>query len=261
MSKFIDKLKHASQAAVQPMGFGRGQMVSSEPGILLVAHLSQGSGSNLADLVSGADAGLIAVSGRGRDSKTLLGCAEAVPDIPWGGWLRGDRWQKSQKVKALGSDFVVFPAADTPLGILEDAGVGKILEIEITLSDGMLRAVDELPVDGVLLAFSYQDGSSVTWQQLMLLQRLSGLMTKPLLVTVPSKVTAGEVKVLWGAGVDGVVVEVGTAQFGGGLSGLREAVSKLDFPSRRRRGKVKTRISYINASVGTKGEEELSDDL
>lgn len=260
MSEFVDKLKRASQAAAQPMGFGRGRSASSEPGILLVARLSQAGGSDLADLVSGADAGLIAVSEPGRGGETLRGCAEAVPDIPWGGWLRGDRWQKSQKVKALGSDFVIFPAADTPLGILENAGVGKILEIEATLSDGMLRAVDELPVDGVLLAASYQDGASVTWQQLMLFQRLSALVAKPLLVTVPSKVTAGELKVLWGAGVDGVVVEVGTAQ-PGGLRGLREAVNKLDFPSRRRRGKVKARIPYVSVSADTKGEEELPDDL
>jgi hypothetical protein len=260
MSEFVDKLKRASQAAAQPMGFGRGRSVSSELGILLVARLGQAGGSDLADLVSGADAGLIAVSEPGRDGKTLRGCAEAVPDIPWGGWLRGDRWQKSQKVKALGSDFVIFPAADTSLGILEDTGVGKILEIEAMLSDGMLRTVDELPVDGVLMAASYQDGASVTWQQLMLFQRLSGLMAKPLLVTVPSKVTASELKVLWGAGVDGVVVEVGTAQLGG-LRGLREAVNKLDFPSRRMRGKVKTRIPYVSVSADTKGEEELPDDL
>jgi hypothetical protein len=95
---------------------------------------------------------------------------------------------------------------------------------------------------------------------LMVFQRLGSLTTKPLLVSVPAKVTAGELKLLWEAGVDGVVITVGAGQ-AGGLRGLREAVSKLSFPSPRRRGRVKARIPQINASVDVEGEEELPGDL
>jgi hypothetical protein len=255
MSKFVDRLKLASRAAAQPMGFGRGQAVSSKPGILLVASLSQVRVSNLADLVSGADAGLVEVSVE-NDSKALGGCAEAVPDIPWGAWLRGGQWQRSRKIKALDGDFVIFPAASTPLGVLEDTNLGKIMEVEPTLSGGILRTVDELPVDGVFLSVEYQGGASITWRQLMLFQRLSGLMAKPLLVPVPSKVTAGELKLLWEAGVDGVIVEVDAGQ-AGGLRALRQAISKLSFPVQRRRGKVRARIPQISAPADIEGEEEL----
>ena len=71
MSKFVDKLKLASQVVAQQMGFRRGQPVSAKPGILLVASLAQEGVSNLVDLVSGADAGLIRVSGLGPGSKAL----------------------------------------------------------------------------------------------------------------------------------------------------------------------------------------------
>ena len=63
MSRFVDRLKLASQGVAQPMGFGRGRTVASKAGILLVACLSQAAVNNPADLVSGADAGLIEVSG------------------------------------------------------------------------------------------------------------------------------------------------------------------------------------------------------
>ena len=260
MSRFVDRLKLASQGVAQPMGFGRGRTVASKPGILLVARLSQAAVSNPADLVSGADAGLIEVSELKNDGEALRGCAEAVPDIPWGAWLRGDRWQRNRKIKNLGGDFVIFPAVSTPLGVLEDIGAGKIVEVEATLSGGILRTIDELPVDGVLLAVEYRGGAAITWQQLMLFQRLGSLTTKPLLVSVPVKVTAGELKLLWEAGVDGVIIAVGAGQ-AGGLRGLREAIGKLSFPSPRKRGRVKARIPQISASVDVEGEEELPGDL
>jgi hypothetical protein len=259
MSKFVEKLKRASQAVASPMGFGRGKSVSIKPGILLVASLARANVSDLADLVAGADAGLINIAEPGRGGTALRKYAEAVPDIPWGGWLRGDKWQRSHKIKALSGDFVIFPAASTPLGVLEDTGLGKILEVEATLNEGMLRAIDELPVDGVLLAAKYQDGASLTWQQLMLFQRLGELVAKPLLVTVPLKVAAGELKMLWEAGVDGVIVEMGAGQ-AGGLRKLREATDKLSFPSQKRRGRVKARLPRIGASADIESEEELPND-
>jgi hypothetical protein len=260
MSKFVDKLRLASQAVAQPMGFGRGQLVSAKPGILLVASLAQAGVSNLADLVSGADAGLLDISELERDIKTLGGCTEAVPDIPWGGWLRGGKWPRSRKIKALGGDFVIFPAASTPLGVLEDTGVGKIVAVEATLSEGMVRTIDELPVDGIFLAVGYQDSTSLTLEQLMLFQRVSGLVAKPLLVPVPAKVTAGELKALWEAGVDGVIVEAGDGQTGV-LGRLRAAIDKLSFPSRRRRGKLKALLPHISEAADIEAEEELPSDL
>jgi len=258
MSKFVDRLKLASQAVAPSMGFGRGKSASSKPGILLVASLSQARVSNLADLVSGADAGLVEASAE-TSSKALRSCAEAVPDIPWGTWLKGGWWQRSQKAEALSGDFIIFPAASTPLGVLENTGLGKIMEVEATLSGSILRTVDQLPVDGVFLVVEYQGGTSITWQQLMLFQCLSGLMAKPLLVPVPAKVTAAELKLLWEAGVDGVIVEVGAGQ-AGGLGKLREAISKLSFPSQRRRGGVRARIPQISAPADIEAEEELPDD-
>ncbi len=256
MSKFVDKLTLAAQAVAQPMGFGRGQPVSAKPGIMVVASLAQAGISNLTDLVSGADAGLLDISDLESDMEALKGCAMAVPDIPWGGWLIGGKWPRGHKIKALGSDFVIFPAVSTPLGVLEDTGVGKIVEVEATLSEGILRTIDELPVDGVCLGVEYQVSSSLTLERLMLFQRVSGLVAKPLLVPVPAKVTAGELKALWEAGVDGVIVAAGV-----GLRKLRGVIDKISFPPRRRRGKVKALLPHISEAVDSEVDEELPSDL
>lgn len=251
MSKFVDRLKQASGAVAQPMGFGRGKEASPESKILLVAGLARASADNLAELVAGADAGLVSISGSGGDAKILKQCAAAVPGIPWGGWLKGS----SRSVKESGCDFIVFPAK-IPLGVLEDARAGRILELEATLDEGLLKTIDELPVDGVLIS-SKKESLPVTWQQLMLFQRASRLLAKPLLVTVPPEVAAAELRMLWRAGVDGVVLEMGDGQASGGLGQLREAVNKLTFPSRVGRGKLGALLPKISGEAVSESEEEL----
>ncbi len=260
MSEFVDKLKSVSQAVSQPMGFRRGQSASSKLGMLLVASLAQVRVSNLADLVSGADAGLLDIDELGQGNTVLRYCTEAVPNMPWGGWLKGGKWQRNQRVNDLGGDFVVLPAANTPLRVLENSGVGKIVEVDATLSEDMLGTIDELPVDGVFLAVDYKDSPYLTLKQLMLFQHLSDLLAKPLLVPVTLKVTAGELRVLWEAGVSGVIVEIGAGQRHRGLKKLREAIDKFSFPPQRRRGRVKARLPLISSSADIKSEPEVPDD-
>ncbi|MBE9513140.1 MAG: hypothetical protein IMY77_03700 [Chloroflexi bacterium] len=273
MSKFIDKLNGALRTGLQTMGFRPGQPSLPGPRILLVASLAQASVSNLADRVAGADAGLVHIPRLKADTKTLQKYSQAVPDIPWGGWLRGIRGREIS-LEGISGDFVVFPA-DTPLGILERAKagrkdaevstknnkVGRILEVEASLSEGLLRTIDELPVDAVLITGKQEGDYQLTWQQLMFFQHFADLVTKPLLVQVPSKVTAVELQILWQAGVDGVIVAVGAGEPVGRLRELRETIDKLTFPSQRRRGKVKALLPYISSGetdieIETETEEE-----
>ena len=258
MSKFIDKLNQVSQAVPQSMGFGIPKRVSPKPKILLIASLAQADVDDLVNYVAGADAGLIPISKLSSGAKTLQKIGQVLSDIPWGGWLRdSDQGGIRQMVKA-GCDFVVFPAANTPLAIVQDDEVGKILQVEASLNEGLLKAADELPVDGVLIVNQQEREYFLTWYHLMLFQRFADLLTKPLLVSIPSKVTANELQVLWEAGVDGVVVEVGVGQPVERLKGLRQAIDELAFPLPRRRGKTEALLPYIGGerSVVTEEEEE-----
>jgi hypothetical protein len=151
-----------------------------------------------------------------------------------------------------GCDFVVFPAAKTSLAILQNEAVGRILEIEASLSDGLLRAIDALPVDAVLIADELREDYFLTWHHLVLFQHFANLLTKPLLVSIPSNVTANELQALWEAGVDGVIVEVET----GRVSKLRQAIDKLTFPSQRKRGKAEALLPRIGGEPSTVTMEE-----
>lgn len=233
MSKFIDKLKRVSQAAPQPIGFRRAEAVPAEAKIQLVARMGAGDIENPADYAAGADAVLVPISKSGSGVETLKEVSKAMPDIPWGGWLGDISAGKTKQMVAHGCDFVVFAASGTPIVLPQNDEPGKILEVEASLDEGLLRAVNELPVDAVLIAPEEEGSGVLTWYQLMRFQRFADLLAKPLLVSVPAGVSADELLVLWGAGVDGVVVEAGAE----GVKGLRQVIDKLTFPTPRKREK------------------------
>ena len=256
MSKFIDKLSLVSQAGLQPMGFRAAQGVPQKPRMLLVASLAQVDIDRLADGVAGTDAGLLQIPRPSSGVKTLKQVCQAVSDIPWGGWLKEiSRGGVGQMVEA-GADFVVFPAASASLEIFQDEKLGKILEVEPSLEPGLLKAVDDLPVDAVLVAGEQGKEHFITWHHLMLFRRCANLLTKPLLVSVPSEVAAGELQALWEAGVGGVVVEAGIEPPGGRLAKLRQMIDKLTLPSPGKRRKAEPLVPYIREETVVASEEE-----
>jgi len=256
MSKLIDKLNQVSSAIPQPMGFRTMPSVSPQPKMLLIASLAPTNVENVADYVAGADAGVLYISDLGKGVRTVQKVGQVVSGIPWGMWLRDIGQGEVKQVAKAGYDFVVFPAANTSLAILQDDEAGKILQVEASLGEGLLRAVNELPVNAVLIAGEQGEGSFLTWHHLMLFQRFANLLTKPLLVCVPSKVSANELQALWEAGVSGVVVEVGVGQPVPRLNELRQAIDKLTFPALRKRERVKALLPYISGETAAVTEEE-----
>jgi len=231
------------------------QPVSPKPKLLLITSLTQVNVDGLADYVAGADGGLLHIH-QSSEAKTLQEVSQAISDIPWGAWLRDSGQVEMDDIVKAGCDFVVFPAAKTSLAIYQNDAVGKILEVEASLSDGLLRAINDLPVDAVLIAGEPGEGYFLTWHQLMLFQHFGNLLTKPLLVPIPSNATANELQALWEAEVDGVIIEVEAGQPAGRVSELRQAIDKLTFPSHPKRRKAEALLPYIGQERSTITEEE-----
>ncbi len=256
MSRFIDELNRLSRAAPQSIGFRTKEAAPIKPKLQLVASLAEENAEKLADHLAGADAGLLRISKPGPGAKALQKITQTVPDIPWGGWLGGQGAIKQlTRVKC---DFIVFPATSTSLEMPEKEEVGMILEVEASLSEGLLRATNELPIDAVLVTAEKSPSYSVTWQHLMLFRRFADLVTKPLLVSIPAKVTAGVLQALWEAGVNGVVVEVSAGQPQDELKKLRRIIDKLESPSPRRRERTVSLLPHISreSEPATAEEEE-----
>lgn len=238
MSKFIDNLNRISQTAPQPIGFRRSKAVQPRHQIQLVAAVASGDTGTLADYATGADAGLLRVSKLASGAKTPKKLVPTKPDIPWGVWLEGTATERLKQALGLGFDFAVFPAATAGLVASPDDGTGIIIQVEESITEGLLRAVNELPVDAVLVAPQPEEENTLTWHQLMLFQRFASLVTKPLLVLIPPGTNADELQLLWEAGIDGVVLETGAKQPTGEVARLRQVIDGLKLPAARKRQKM-----------------------
>ena len=256
MSQLIDKLNRVSKTVPQSMGFRSAQPVSPKPQMLLIASVTQIENvDSLTDYVAGADAVLLHITKPSRGEKAIQKITQSLPDIPWGAWLGDTNEEKVRTMVEAGCDFVVFPAASAVLAPTKDDKTGKILQVESSLSEGLLKAVNELPVDAVLTD-DEQGKDSLTWHHLMLFQRFANLLTKSLLVSIPINVTADELKALWEIGVDGVMVEVSTGQPVGRLEELRRAIDNLTLLPPRKRGKTGALLPYIGGETGTVTDTE-----
>ncbi len=260
MSKFIDKLNRLIRNEPQPMGFRAKQPTTPKSKIQLVATLAQEQAESLAGRVARADAGIIRILNPAEGAETIQKLSQANPDIPWGGWLENGGQETIEQMTKPGYDFIVFSAAKTALTIIENTGVGKILEIEPSINEGLLRAANELPIDAVLIASEQKEEYTLTWQNLMLFQHFARLLSKPLLVFIPAKVTGAELKALWESGVTGVVLEVRSKESQDSIEKLRDVIDKLEFPATRRR--ERREISLLagtgreQTKVATEVEEE-----
>ena len=234
------------------MGFSPRQTANEKPRMQLVASLASVDFDHLPD-VSRADAGMVRVSSP-AEAKALEKLGKTMENIPWGAWLKDKGSEGIAKAVKSGCDFVVFSPADTPLTVFKDNKPGRIMEVDPSLSEGLLRTVNDLPVDAVLIV-SEAEGF-LTWRHLMLFRRLAGLVGKPVLVSVPSKVTADELQTLWEVGVSGVVIALEDEKAGDRLTALRKGIEGLGSPSIRKRIKRMALLPRISAETAEPVEEE-----
>jgi len=179
--------------------------------------------------------------------------AKNLPDLPWGCLLRDTDEKTIAKMVENGCDFVVFPAESKMLAANRNDKLGRVLKVEPSLSDGLLRTINDLPVNAVLV----EGGESLDWHRLMSLHRIAGMVNKPLLVAVPPKLSADELKAIWGAGVDGVVL---TSDLPAGeLEKLHQEMGKYA-SAPRKRGKFEAMLPSFGekteAAVTEEEEEE-----
>ena len=148
MSKLIDRLNQTMKGTSRSLGFQVTPTAATKPKIRLLARVSKVvNPRQLAEETDGADGLLIYLPK--ADAGTLKTVAEAIGDMPWGWRLEDSPGGNVKKGLKGGADFIIF-SSDAAFYVPEAEGTGRILEVESSLSEGMVRAINELPVDAVL---------------------------------------------------------------------------------------------------------------
>ena len=251
MSRFIKKLNQEPQAEMPPMGFGRAPK-TPKPRLLLVAKVNQDNVTRAAVLVEGADALLLAVEEAASGIKAFEKISRAVADIPSGILLEKNGGMKTSA--AAGVDFIAFPP-ETPLGIIEDEEVGKILVIETSMEKELLKVIGAMPLDAVLVSGEEMKRTPFTWHHSMLLRGIAALCGKPLLLSIAAETGRDELQMLWEAGIAGVVVEAKTEK----IKELRRIIDSLKPPSRKK-GKARAIVPLMREETPPVIEGEIEEE-
>ena len=217
MSQFIERLQQLNHTTPQPMGFHRGAPTPDKPRMLLIADF-EGNEDNtgLIDAAGNADA-------------VILTSGESAVSLPknalWGVRLAETGEAKiNQSVKS-DADFIIFPADGMVMGIPNLADTGKVMQISASLDEGLVKTINRLPVDAVLITADKND-VFYTWHQLMQWQRITALLHKPIMLILPRSIGKEELQTLWEIGIDGVVLGVNLIKQNG-INKLHKIISDL----------------------------------
>lgn len=232
MSKLIDNLNRLSRVSPAPMGFRAA--VPQKPQPALLVGLLRGADTGLADAVK--DVGLDAVifeEGKQRlESQALGKFKKALDPLPWGiWWTKGHVGDVSSLVET-GVDFVVMGADEAPAAVTAEKGLGTVLAIDPSLSDGMLAAIDALGVNAVYLQAGFEDSTALTVGDLLVCQRVSRLVRKPLLVGISLELKGPDLQALVSVGVKGVVVSLPDRPAVSRVGEMKNVLGTLSAPKR-----------------------------
>ena len=257
MSRFIDKLTQLRQGESRPIGFAVAAVSSEKKRMQMVVSLKASDLDELSGSLEPADAVLVEIN-KTTDNSELEKACKLKDNPPGGGWFKAVDKKTQKNISSTSCDFVVFPA-DLPLAAAQKEKLGRILEVDASWSDGMLRAAGELPVDAVLL--SSQNGEeSLNYNRLMLVQRAASLINKPILVLITGSYGAAELQALWDTGVSGVVIEVTDTKSAEVLAGLRKAIDGLKIPDKVKKTKTSPLIPRLRPEAPQNQDEEEEED-
>lgn len=226
MSRFLDRMERISSGAAGPIGFGTAPR-EKLPGLALVAQVS---GNDPAAISVVAQLLPDAVLFTGLDGPAdLKELDQALASVPWGARLSSLNEEEARAYREGGCDLLAFSLPGTSVAAVATEDLGRILCVDPPLEEGDLRAIDSLPIDGLLLSAKSVSGSW-TLRDLATVAAISRRSTKLILVEATQPPSPPELEALRNAGVRGLVVDL-SANSPEALAQLKTAL--LEMPRRR----------------------------
>ena len=249
MSKFVDKLHNLPKTSTSSIGFHSSAGESKSSAMLLIAGLS-GMDPEEAGIIANStvDAGLIL--NQKFDIKNVKQMVKVVGDTPLGIFLKDMSNDKVNELVDSGCDFVAFDMKTSAVA-LRGEEIGKFLMIEPSSDQGLVRAINGLDIDGVFI--NRGEEAFITVEHLLVCQRFSELVDKPLAITLLSSVTSVELSNLWRAGIDAIIIP--PAQPTEVLTRLKKMIGNLPKEAKRRRSKIDVMLPHYSSDISEEDEE------
>jgi len=256
MSKLLDRLDRITRGAPRAMGFAATANLEPIPSLALLTWMG-GAGRN--DVASLAEAnvdafvlprGVLGVDNLEQQLKLLEG-------YTWGVVMEQPERDRVEAYREKGCDFLVFGIEETRVDALEEGECARILRIPADLEEPLMRGLEDLPVDIILLRKPAPEGS-LNLTHLLAISNVRCATSRYLLLEWNSELTSRELEHLRDMGVDGLVVNIEEVQ-PSGITTLREKINGL--PRRKAKGEqrpvaVLPRVREMGNTRPQRQEEE-----
>ena len=240
MSKLLEKLEHISKGNSKPLGFAAAAAKSKLANMVIIAAVDDNDKAAVTAAKEYADAILVnSLDGKNTASKSGL---------PWGAPI-----SEPAAIKEIGCDFILLNTQDSPIALLQEEKLCRMIEIDPAMPDGLIRATNQLPVDIALIAGDI----SISMQRLLACQHIANMIGKYLLLRIPLDTSKEELREIWEIGIMGVVVPV-TGDAKKSLASLRQSVDAL--PASRRKRSLKTSVTIPQIAPAEPVEDEEPDE-
>ncbi|MBI4198512.1 MAG: hypothetical protein HY533_05325 [Chloroflexi bacterium] len=243
MSKLLDRLDRITRGPVRSLGFtptSAREAVATMALVVQVADLKQAGATEA--LQAGADAIVALASG---PALSLLEVKErpALPEgSTWGVEIQALDGTQAEALKGLGCDFLVFGIEHTPVEALGEGECTRVLRVSPALEDTLLRNIEDLPVDVVIVSKPGPEGP-LSLAHLLAIANVRAATSRYLLVEWDAPLSARELEHLRDMGVDGIVVNASGEALAATVSALRERIGAL--PARKPRSEREGRAPLL----------------
>jgi hypothetical protein len=211
------------------MGFGppAGQDRHGSQIILVARVLSDELAANPG--LGDADADAFLVAPKSADDATIDAIAASFEKSPWGVRLSEFSAAQASQLAAKGADFIVFESMSTQASVLNVEDLGVIATIEASMGDEAIRALSELPLDAALFSPSLRE-LPLSFETAIDLQKVLGLLNKPLIVEAPDGIEQRDIELLRNIGVSGLILDLHTKDDIDRIATTQKAIDGLPRP-------------------------------
>ncbi len=245
MSKLLEKLEQISKGNAKPLGFAAAAAKSKSENMIIIAAVNDNDKAAVTAAKEYADALLFnSFAGKNTASKS---------NLPWGASVSEPTDEQPSTIKESGCDFILLNTQDSPIAMLQEEKLCRMIEIDPAMPDGLLRATNQLPVDIALIA----GDTSISMKRLITCQHIANLVGKYLLLRIPLETSKEELREIWETGITGVVVPV-TGDAKKSLAALRQSVDAL--PASRRKRILKTSATIPQIAPAEPVEDKEPDE-
>ena len=228
MSKLLEKLERLSEGRAQPMGFEAARTREKPSKMLIVANVPVGNTELTNTMITeNVDALLFSTENWKKEKSAVTQASKALKEVPWGVALSSATKDEIGQLIKMKCDFVILKPEKTPASILKEEDIGKVLQIDPSLEEKLVRTIGRLSINAVLLSPASGNEYPLTVHQIMVYEHLVGGTGKHILAAMPTDMPTDDLENLWNLGTRGIVVDITDKNSVERLSQIKEAIDKL----------------------------------